>query len=193
MIISKVDSKHQAYREALVALRNVLRTPRGSKDARAEQAALREQATDTNKCVYCGAELVSMSQRHLEACVICGKRLDKMLMIKSTVLRGGEELWDLQYLRARYDTMKVIPTAFKGANGDVNEVIQALDATIVAGQEYKAARKESVAREAERNVEAARRREILKQLVQMGADPNDEWTKNRVDEIYWESYADEHL
>lgn len=184
MIISKTARALQIYRDELAKLRVVLTTPRGSKTARDEQAALREQASQTDRCVYCGATLLIRSSRHLEACVQCGKQLDKMLVIKSQIIRGGEDIWDLQYLRKKYLTMTVVPVAFRGANGRVDEVVEALDRAIEAGQAHKAARRAQVAREAEKNVEEAKRREFTALLVRCGADADSEETKEKVDEMY---------
>lgn len=184
MIISKTMKALQNYREELAKLRVVLTTPRGSKAARDEQAALREQASQANQCVYCGANLLVRSSRHLEACVQCGRRLDKMLVIKSQIIRGGEELWDLQYLRKKYLTMTVVPAAFRGANGKVDEVVEALDRAIEAGQTHKAVHRAQVALEAAKNVEEAKRREFTALLVRCGADADSEETQEKVDEMY---------
>ena len=190
MIISKVDRAEEVYKQALYDLRTLMVTKRASSEARSEMGHLRATFQQTQTCSYCGQPAARGSLRHMECCESCGSRLDKLLLLKSRIVGGANDVSTLrQYLEELLE-MRYVPYALRGSTGQVEDVKQALELVLNAQANYRIELKNSRAREALVHVHEKRRNEILELLVRCGADPNSEETQQRVEEIYWDRYAD---
>lgn len=188
MIISKLDKAKSAYTDALNAVAAQLKTDRGSKTAREELAKLREDSFVTGTCPYCGMVIAQRSTRHIEACRKCGRRVDRLLQLKSQISAGTDEPGVLTDFLKLYRELQYVPYALRGASGLAQDVVKAIEAVLVLDANYRLARKQYYAREAAYNVEQREKRKILDMLVSCGADPDSEETQQRVDEIYYRQY-----
>ena len=197
-IVSKFDRTKESYEASVELLRVAITTPRAASQTRAELAEAREFACSSGMCYYCREpiEVGGQSPRHTEACKKCGKLIDGMMQLTSKITSGSGSIDNVKALHKAYvtcDFVTRLPGALRGATGDVVDIIKAFEPVLEAYEMYNVERKARVAREAEQYLEKKRRADILAMLVQCGADPDADETKQRVDEIYWDRYADEHL
>lgn len=186
VILSKQDSARMQLMNAICRAQEALRTSRGTAGTRKELREARDRAWSTNICEYCGGDLtLSRSPRHNEACAACGSKIDRMLMSKSKVLAGTDVLKVYQAMLEDYAAPLVkLPRSLRGATGDTQDIVEALERVVEARLKYDKEVKEQNIRDAARNIEKMERASILEELVQCGADPNSEETLARVDEIY---------
>lgn len=192
VIVSKLDRARSMYVDTLFAVRDALRTRRATKEARTELNEAREKSLSTGVCPYCGKQIIlSRSLRHTEACDECGKKIDRMLGYKSKAISGTDNIEVYKALLEDYSNAEKLPYALRGASGNTQDIIDALNVAINAYANYRAEYRAQAAREARIHVESTRRKEILDLLVQCGADPESEETQQRVDEIYYDRYGNE--
>ena len=184
MIVSKVDSAREAYRQAVRELREVLQTKRGTKEARAELVMLRESSLSTDICPYCEKQIKKRSSRRPEACEDCCKVLDRLLQFKSLICNGVDSDETLKTFMKAYKSLKFIPAALRGCEDDVSVVLYAADKALVAYDNYKIELRAQRGRNAATYVMEQEKEKILNMLVSCGADINSEETLQRVDLIY---------
>lgn len=194
-IISKLDRAREEYEATVDILRQAITTPRASSQTRIELAEAREFTRTTGLCYYCKKPIDDdQSKRHAEACTKCGKLIDALLQHKSRITSGSSSIDSVKALYKAYIQCAFaerLPGALRGVTGEIADVVKAMEPVFEAYEKYRAERKASVAREAADYLRNKRRGDILAMLVQCGADPEAEETKQRVEEIYWDRYADE--
>lgn len=194
-IISKLDRTKEEYEATVDILREAIATERASAQTRSELAEAREFSRDTGLCYYCREPIGDkQSKRHVEACKKCGKLIDALMQHKSKITSGSSNIDSIKALYKAYTQTTFaerLPGALRGATGEVIDVVKAMEPVFEAFEWYRKELKATRAREAADYLRNKRRSDILAMLIQCGADPEAEETKQRVEEIYWDRYADE--
>jgi len=196
MIISKEESKYLVVAQKMHALQKLLQTNARSSEARAEIKSIRATSLATDICPYCGEAITERSPSRVEACVDCGKRIARMLMVKSKIKLGTvlDSSKVMTNFRNDYAKLVYVPKSLGSDNATAAEMLEAIDNVIVALSEYHAeqaaARMRRHAVEANRRLHEKHRNGIIEDLRRLGADASAEGFEERVDEICANMYPE---
>lgn len=137
MIISKENRINNDIRDSFTILKELLGVGRGTSEARTEMKLLRESIIVDNKCPYCGRQGVDRSTRRSEACVECANRIDRMLVMKSKILRAPAPIKPDKAFDTfvnDYESLKYVPISLGGAD-NTKQIIEACHKYIAANKE----------------------------------------------------------
>lgn len=117
MIISKENRLNNDVTDSWCRLKGLLTVGRGTSSARTEMKTLREKSSVDNKCTYCDGRGVAWSPRRSEACVDCANRIDRMLVMKSKILRATVPIKPdkaFETFISDYEALRYIPQTLGG-------------------------------------------------------------------------------
>lgn len=191
MIISKTERYANELALALRRLQSLVDTDARTAEARAAARQLRNQAAETGICPYCGNVASTWSPRHTEACSMCGKRLDRMLMTKSRIRSGAYATDMLTKYKDDYMQLRVVPYNLGSSQERVEQIIQAIDDVLVAAAADKKVRLEVQRQHTMENLRNKRMDSIRSDLIKLGANKEDADFEDRVSDIYYKWYKDE--
>lgn len=121
MIISKENRLNNDVTDSWCRLKDLLTIGRGTSDARSEMKTLRERSLVDAECQYCGAKIGATyrSLRRSEACVDCACRIDRMLVMKSKLLRAAAPIKPdkaFETFVSDYESLRYVPQTLGGAD-----------------------------------------------------------------------------
>ena len=158
MIISREQRLNDAVNNSFSNLKRLLSVGRGTSEARTELKLLRDSSLVDNTCPYCGKHITDRSQRRSEACLECANRIDRMLMMKSKILRtvnpiGADGAFDT--FVNDYEMLHYVPIALGGADNS-QEIIDTCKEYKIAFDELRAFNKEKAKQKTLENIKARR-------------------------------------
>lgn len=126
MIIRRETKLNNDVKDNWCRLKELLSLGRGTSEARTEMRILRGQSDLHNTCPYCERAIVDRSPRRSEACVECASRLDRMLVMKSKILRSATLLQPdkaFDTFVSDYEALKYAPQSL-GGPGRLMQIIE---------------------------------------------------------------------
>lgn len=176
MIISKENRLNNDVADSWCRLKELLTVGRGTSDARTEMKTLRERASVDNKCPYCNGQGAAGSPRRSEACVDCASRIDRMLVMKSKILRARAPIKPdkaFETFISDYEALRYIPQTLGGADR-AEQIIETCKAFVEAQTALRIYKHEMNKKRIADNIREERlaklREEYVRYRAQMSAD-----------------------